>query len=66
MTMKERDQMRKLQDKLIAKLSKRGIGEYDSIGRDHNNNILTIADLREYIYPQLKQRFQDTLSARTY
>jgi hypothetical protein len=62
MTMHERDEMRELQDKVVARLKKRFPDFPEDAGifidRDPNPTIQT---LREQIYPQYRHLLEDLL-----
>ena len=63
MTNKEREEMRKIQDKVIASAERTGLPDsYETNCIDSNNHHITVGDLRKYIYPQFKQVFEDYIS----
>jgi len=58
----EREELRKLQDKVIEHLIKIGYLKTDKLGiYDNNMRVITLADLEKYLYPQYKIDFQNFL-----
>ena len=63
MTDIDRQELRELQNKVIADLLRRGYTESDKLGiYDANQKNLTIKELRQYIYPTMRQDFINYLS----
>jgi hypothetical protein len=60
MTQKERNKLRRLQDRLIKKLERRGFTDKSIIITQ--GDLITLKDLREYIYPSWKAYFEHLLN----
>ena len=63
MSNQDREYMRALQDKVIASAERTGLpDDYKTNCRDNNNHVITIGDMRIYLYPQFKQVFEDYIA----
>jgi hypothetical protein len=60
MTKKERNRLRRLQDKVISKLERQGYQDDDII--DMREGGVTLKDIKMYVYEWLEPEFKDFLS----
>ena len=58
MTKQTRDDLRKLQDKMIQKLIKQGYEDNDQITLDKHGHWITLGDLKQFLYPERKNDFE--------
>ena len=56
----ERDELRKLQDKVVKRLEREGWKDSDTL-EDlwSGNRPISLRDIKQYLYPQFKNLFQD-------
>ena len=57
----ERDELRKLQDKVVKRLEREGWKDSDTLEDlwGANNKPISLRDIKQYLYPQFKNLFQD-------
>jgi len=58
---KDRDRLRKLQDKIVYKAEKKGFVDDDKIGLYYNGNSLILKDLKNYIWPTFESQLREII-----
>uniref|UniRef100_A0A6M3J280 Uncharacterized protein n=1 Tax=viral metagenome TaxID=1070528 RepID=A0A6M3J280_9ZZZZ len=60
MDMQKRDNLRELQDKIAAKLIRKGLVDDDYVIENH----ITLKGLKSFIYPEFESIFRESLEGR--